>query len=87
MNVPAHFDVDRLAARMLRDYDAHTPGTLFAEGLRLSLDEAQNLQDTVARLRTARGGIGRGWCGGRSMQVTKHWVSNDWKYTPPNSGP
>jgi 2-keto-4-pentenoate hydratase len=55
MNERAHLDFDRLAARMLRDYDAHTPGTLFAEGVRLSLDEAQILQDTVARLRTARG--------------------------------
>src|SRR2546421_176567 len=29
----------------------------------------------------------RGWCGGRSSFVTKHRVSNDSKYTLPNSEP
>ncbi|MGD9856916.1 MAG: 2-keto-4-pentenoate hydratase [Planctomycetaceae bacterium] len=48
-------DIDRLAERMLRDYDAHTPGTLFAEGFRPTLDKARLLQDAVARLRVARG--------------------------------
>lgn len=48
-------EMDRLAERMLRDYDAHTPGTVFAEGFRPTLQQARSLQDAVARLRIARG--------------------------------
>lgn len=48
-------DLDTLATRMLRDYDGHTPGTPFADGLRLSIDEAYQLQSLVARRRQARG--------------------------------
>ncbi|MCY3845988.1 MAG: fumarylacetoacetate hydrolase family protein [Acidobacteria bacterium] len=55
MNKAAILDLDGLAARMLRDYDRHTPGTPFADGLRLSIDEAYRLQSCVARRRRARG--------------------------------
>ena len=48
-------DFDLLAARMLGDYDRRTPGTPFADGLRLSIDEAYRLQSRVARRRQARG--------------------------------
>ena len=48
-------ELDTLAARMLRDYDRHTPGTPFADGLRLSIDDAYRLQACVARRRQARG--------------------------------
>ena len=48
-------DLDALAARMLRDYDRHTPGTPFADGLHLSIDEAYRLQSRVAQRRQARG--------------------------------
>ena len=48
-------DYASLAQRMLSDYDARTPGTLFADGLRLSLDEAWELQGAVAKLRQQRG--------------------------------
>lgn len=48
-------DLDALAARMLRDYDRHTPGPPFADGLRLSIDEAYRLQSRVARRRQERG--------------------------------
>ncbi|MDE0768927.1 MAG: hypothetical protein OSB19_11115 [Opitutaceae bacterium] len=44
-----------LAARMLSDYDNATPGTAFAEGLRLELPDAWRLQSAVTRLREARG--------------------------------
>jgi len=44
-----------LAARMLADYDAVNPGTVFAEGLRLELSEAWRLQTAVTGLREARG--------------------------------
>ena len=50
-----HPALELLADRMLRDYDAQTPGTVFAEGLRLSIEDAWKLQDAVARLRERRG--------------------------------
>lgn len=31
--------IDNWAARQLADYDAHNPGTLFAEGLELDVDQ------------------------------------------------
>ena len=48
-------DLDTLAARMLRDYDRHAPGTPFAEGLRLSIGEAYRLQSRIAARRQERG--------------------------------
>ena len=48
-------DITRLAEQMLRDYDAQAPGTLFADGLRLSVTEAYRLQTQVAQLRELRG--------------------------------
>jgi 2-keto-4-pentenoate hydratase len=50
-----HFDLESVAERMLRDYDGRTPGTVFADGLRLSLDDAWQLQDAVTNLREQRG--------------------------------
>lgn len=44
-----------IAARMLADYDAGTPGLIFAEGLRLELSDAWQLQSAVTQLREARG--------------------------------
>lgn len=48
-------DIEVLAERMLRDYDARTPGRLFADGLRLTVEDARRLQDAVASLRQQRG--------------------------------
>jgi 2-keto-4-pentenoate hydratase len=48
-------DLADLAARQLRDYDAHTPGTLFAEGGSLSEGQAYAIQSEVCRLREQRG--------------------------------
>ena len=48
-------DINRLAVQMLCDYDAHTPGTPFAAGLRVSTHEAYRLQTRVAQLRELRG--------------------------------
>ena len=48
-------DLDALATRMLRDYDRHTPGTPFADGLHLSIEEAYRLQSRIAERRQARG--------------------------------
>jgi 2-keto-4-pentenoate hydratase len=47
--------VRALAERQLRDYRRREPGTFFAEGAALSLDEAYALQAEVARLRIAEG--------------------------------
>ena len=55
MTAGRDFDMQGLAKRMLHDYDAKTPGTAFANGLRLSLEEAWQLQDAVADLREERG--------------------------------
>ena len=45
-----------LAQRQLADYDAHSPGMMFAEaGVSLSLEDAYRLQIEMARLREARG--------------------------------
>lgn len=45
--------LQELAARQLRDYRAHRPGTWFAEGGDLGLEEAYAVQDEVTRLRLA----------------------------------
>ncbi|MDH3662179.1 MAG: hypothetical protein OEU92_19480 [Alphaproteobacteria bacterium] len=47
--------LNALARRMLADYDAVDPGTVFAEGLRLSIPDAWRLQTAVAALREQRG--------------------------------
>ncbi|MEM7044346.1 MAG: hypothetical protein AAF543_16175 [Pseudomonadota bacterium] len=44
-----------IAERMLADYDEANPGTVFAEGLRLSIPDAWRLQTAVATLREQRG--------------------------------
>ena len=44
-----------LAIKMLTDYDRHTPGTAFGNGLRLSVQEAWHLQTMVSELRQNRG--------------------------------
>ena len=48
-------DINALAPRMLADYDAHNPGSVFREGLRLSMSEAWDLQSAVTALREQRG--------------------------------
>jgi 2-keto-4-pentenoate hydratase len=48
-------DLDELARRMLADYDARTPGRLFAEPGDLTAGQAYALQAAIARLREARG--------------------------------
>ena len=48
-------ELTTLAIKMLADYDGHTPGTAFANGLRLSVQEAWHLQTMVSELRQRRG--------------------------------
>ena len=47
--------IERWASRQLADYDAHHPGTMFAEGVVLSVAEGYELQSAVAELRCRRG--------------------------------
>lgn len=47
--------LNRTAERMLADYDAATPGTLFGEGFRVDVRDAWRIQTAVAALREARG--------------------------------
>jgi len=48
-------EITQLAARQLRDYDARTPGTMFAESISLDVREAYAIQTEVSRLREQRG--------------------------------
>ena len=43
------------ASRQLADYDAHNPGTLFAEGVVLNVAQGYELQAAIAQLRRDRG--------------------------------
>lgn len=47
--------MEATAKRQLADYDARQPGSMFAEGLVLSVSEAYELQAAVAELRCRRG--------------------------------
>lgn len=62
----------RLAHRQLADYDARSPGSMFAEGdSSLSVEEAYRLQIEVARLRQERGEAITGYkigCVSRTIQ-------------------
>ncbi len=73
--------LNALAQRMLDDYDAADPGTVFAEGLRLSIADAWRLQSAVAKLREQRGETVAGYkigcvcAGNQQMMGLKHPVS------------
>ena len=47
--------IRRWATRQLADYDARQPGTLFAEGVVLDIEEGYAVQSAVAELRRQRG--------------------------------
>ncbi len=47
--------VGEWASRQLADYDAHNPGSVFAEGVVLSVAQGYELQAAVAELRRHRG--------------------------------
>lgn len=51
----ANENLNKLALRMLADYDKRTPGTVFSEGFRLTVPDAWRLQIAIAELRIARG--------------------------------
>jgi 2-keto-4-pentenoate hydratase len=47
--------IGQWASRQLADYDAHDPGSLFAEGVVLNVAQGYELQSAVAQLRRRRG--------------------------------
>jgi 2-keto-4-pentenoate hydratase len=51
----ADLQIGQWASRQLADYDTHNPGTVFADGIVLSVSEAYELQAAVAELRLRRG--------------------------------
>ena len=51
--MPEEHPLQQLAARQLRDYRLRRPGTLFADGADLDLEQAYALQDAVSCLRLA----------------------------------
>lgn len=48
-------DINQLATQQLRDRDAGTPGTIFAEPISLTSEQAYAIASEVSRLREARG--------------------------------
>ncbi len=48
-------ELRRMALRMLVDYNARTPGELFARPVDLTIPQAYELQSEIARLREERG--------------------------------
>ena len=47
--------IEQWASRQLADYDAHHPGSVFADGVVLDVAQGYELQSAVARLRCRRG--------------------------------
>ncbi|MFC1596971.1 hypothetical protein ACFL5Q_03400 [Planctomycetota bacterium] len=47
--------IGQWASRQLADYDAHNPGSVFAEGVVLNVAQGYELQSAVAQLRRRRG--------------------------------
>jgi 2-keto-4-pentenoate hydratase len=54
-NVNATSQISEWAIRQLADYDARTPGSIFGDGVKLSVAEGYKLQSAVASLRCERG--------------------------------
>ena len=55
MNKLSVKELDIFANKILEDYDAKNPGTIFKEKIKISNDEALLIQSNVANLRKRRG--------------------------------
>ena len=55
MNKLTQKELDLFANKILEDYDANNPGTIFKTNIKLSNEDALLLQSKVAKLRTDRG--------------------------------
>ena len=47
--------LSKYAFKMLRDYDSNTPGTIFKDNFRISIEDAWHIQSAVTNLREQRG--------------------------------
>ena len=47
--------LSKYAFKMLQDYDSNTPGTIFKDNLRISIEDAWHIQSAVTNLREQRG--------------------------------
>ena len=47
--------LNKYALKILQDYDANTPGTIFRDKIRISIEDACRIQSTVTNLREKRG--------------------------------
>jgi len=47
--------LSKYAFKMLQDYDSNTPGTIFKDNLRISVEDAWRIQSAVTNLREQRG--------------------------------
>ncbi|QDT59749.1 2-keto-4-pentenoate hydratase [Stieleria bergensis] len=54
-NGQADLPISQWARRQLDDYDRRQPGTLFSEGVVLTVEQGYRLQDEVSKLRVQRG--------------------------------
>jgi 2-keto-4-pentenoate hydratase len=70
-------ELDRLAARQLADYDAHTPGRMFVDAPSVSVAEAYEIQARVAELRQARGEDTIGYKVGCTSRVIQRQLDVD----------
>jgi len=75
--VIAMLDISQLAARQLSDYDAVTPGTLFADSISLSEEQAYDVQTAVCYLRQARGENVAGYKVGCTSPTIQHQLEID----------
>ena len=66
-----------LATRMLSDYDNHSPGLAFADGLQLEVAEALRVQSAVATLREARGETVAGYKIGATTKGNQAFIGLD----------
>ena len=45
----------KYALKILQDYDFNTPGTIFRDNIRISIEDAWRIQSAVTKLREQRG--------------------------------
>jgi len=70
-------ELRKLADRQLADYDRHDPGTAFADGLQLSIEQACRVQSLVTDLRNQRGEKTIGWKVGCTSPVIRQRLRVD----------
>ena len=69
-------EIDNFSQKILEDYDAKNPGTIFKDKIKISNSDALILQSTVSKLREKRGEEVIGYKIGCVLKETqKKWVS------------